>query len=100
MLAASTLCNVAYNALRRPKKERRSHKGAAFGLAESELLTHARNSSESRAPGVTIGIVDLRRMRENEIERRERERERKRGPMNLPRVLRARFVFTCRLHTS
>lgn len=34
---------------------------------------------------------------------REREREGrggKGGPMNLPRVLRARFVFTCRLHTS
>jgi len=65
MSAASALCNVAYNALRRPRKENDSRtKGcAAFGLAESELLTRVRNSNDSRAL-VSSPINGYERMRE------------------------------------
>jgi hypothetical protein len=96
MSAASALCNAAYNALQRPKKEKRqSHKGtaapAAFGLAESELLIHARNSGDLRARSCH------RRIRERDA----KERERENLPMNrAAQVSRARFVFTCRLHAS
>jgi len=82
MSSASALCNVAYNALRRPKKEKRqSHKGAAFGLAEGELLTHARNSRALASPASPIreGCERTRQRDGGEVER---------GPMNLPRVLR------------
>lgn len=74
MSSASALCNAAYNALRRPKKEKRQlHKGAAFGLAEGELLTHARNSRAIRAHSRHQHCRENERERGRESEEVERE---------------------------